>query len=53
MNTIDIASNSALLELVSKLAEQNSILTGSTITIKGDTGNGISTIEKNWYKRTC
>jgi hypothetical protein len=49
MATIDIASNSALLELVDKLAEQNNILSGSTVTLKGETGetgNGISSIEK-------
>ena len=34
--TIDVASNSALLEVAEKLAEQNNILRGGMTTIKGD-----------------
>jgi hypothetical protein len=36
MATIDVASNSALLSVVEKLAEQNNILTNSAMTLKGN-----------------
>ncbi len=36
MATIDVASNSALLEVVEKLEKQNEILSGSSLVIRGD-----------------
>lgn len=38
MNTIDVASNSALLAVAEKLAEQNNILSGGMTTIRGTDG---------------
>ena len=38
MATIDVASNSALLAVAEKLAEQNNILSNGSVTIKGDPG---------------
>ena len=38
MATIDVASNSALLAVAEKLAEQNNILTNGSVTIRGDDG---------------
>lgn len=50
MFTIDVASNSALLAVAEKLAEQNSILSDGAITLKGEDGITPHIGENgNWY----
>ena len=57
--TIDVASDSTLLQVVEKLTEQNNILSGGTITIKGADGksaygialeNGFEGTEEEWLE---